>query len=241
MKDVRVLDSSTRNLFLISDVHANAPALRAVLDEIPRDALILCAGDIVGYYMNPNEVCVMLRDRGVLCVLGNHDDYVVSGQALAPERDAKYMTSWTRAELSTENFQWLKSLPAEIEFRLPPSGDERQPGRLRLVHGSIFSMEDRLYPDTPLGQFVDENSDVIVGGHTHHPMARHSGSTLFVNPGSVGQPRNWKPGAAFAVLNTLDKSVEFKWVPYDIAHYVSKLKEAGFPTDMVEVLMRQRH
>lgn len=240
MKDVRVLDKSTRSLFLISDVHANAPALRAVLDEIPRDALILCAGDIVGYYMNPNEVCVMLRDRGVLCVQGNHDDYVVSGQALAPERDAKYMTSWTRAELSTENLQWLKSLPFEIDFRLPPAGEETQSGLLRLVHGSIFSMEDRIYPDTPLGQFTDETCDIIVGGHTHHPMARHSGKTLFVNPGSVGQPRNWKPGAAYAVLDTLDTSVEFARVPYDIAHYVSELVEAGFPTDMADVLMRQR-
>jgi putative phosphoesterase len=239
MKDVRVLDQSEQRLFLISDVHANAPALRAVLEAIPRDALILCAGDIVGYYMNPNDVCVMLRDRGVLCIQGNHDDYVVSGQALTPDRDAKYMTSWTRAELSAENFQWLKSLPLEIEFRLPPLGDETQSARLRLVHGSIFSMEDRLYPDTPLDEFTDENCDIIVGGHTHHPMARHSGKTLFVNPGSVGQPRNWKPGAAFAVLNTLDNSVEFKSVTYEIAHYVSHLKEAGFPTEMADVLTRE--
>ena len=101
-------------------------------------------------------------------------------------------------------------------------------------------MEDRIYPDTPLGQFTDENCDIIVGGHTHHPMARHSGKTLFLNPGSVGQPRNWKPGAAYAVLDTLDTSVEFARVPYDIAHYVSELIEAGFPTDMAEVLMRER-
>jgi predicted phosphodiesterase len=100
-------------------------------------------------------------------------------------------------------------------------------------------MEDRIYPDTPLGQFTDENCDIIVGGHTHHPMARHSGKTLFVNPGSVGQPRNWKPGAAFAVLNTLDNSVEFNIVSYDIAHYVSHLKEAGFPRDMADVLTRE--
>ena len=235
-----VLDPWPEDLYLISDIHANAPALRSVLSAIPDDAVILCAGDIVDYYKDPNEVCDLLRERGVLCIQGNHDEYVLSGVDLPPDRDRKYMTSWTRTELTEENRAWLASLPTSLDVLAGGRYESPVSPVVRVFHGSMTSNEDRLYPDTDLSPFEDATCRLLVGGHTHHPMVRESGNNVFINPGSVGQPRDWKPGAAFAILHSPDATVTFERASYDIAGYVSDLVAAGFPEDTARVLLRQR-
>lgn len=232
------ISSDISELYLLSDIHSNAPALQAVLSVIPDDALVLCAGDIVDYYMNPNEVCELLRARGVVCIQGNHDEYVLSGREMAAEKDAKYRTEWTRNELSSENVDWLNKLPHSVEFTWENPDVPSEHLAIKLVHGSIFSNEDRLYPDTDLVPFRDGHSDIIIGGHTHHPMARECEQTLFVNPGSVGQPRDRIPGAAYARLSLRDKSVQFERRMYDLTHYIQLLNDSGFPSETVAMLSR---
>ena len=96
---------------LLSDIHGNLPALRAVLNDMPSVELLICSGDIVGYYADPDEVCSLLKERGVLSIRGNHDAYVIGELHPCPDKSEAYRTAWTRLHLSQESIHWLKSLP----------------------------------------------------------------------------------------------------------------------------------
>src|SRR3954471_8748642 len=101
---------------LISDIHANLAALEAVLDDLPPVDRIVCCGDLVGYYDQPNEVCALLRDRGIDCIRGNHDAYVIGALTPKAENRASYRTDWTRDVLTSTHRQWLEGLGTGMEI-----------------------------------------------------------------------------------------------------------------------------
>lgn len=232
------LDSDVTEIYVISDIHSNVKALSSVLQQIRKDALIFCTGDIVGYYNKPNEVCEMLQRRGVHCIRGNHDDYVLSHSKLPHNADLKYKTSWTSRELTSENTSWLRDLPDRLDLLW--NSPELPSGKVEItfVHGSIFSNEDRLYPDTDLSPYIFENSDVFIGGHTHHPMSRTYGNKLFMNPGSVGQPRDRIPGASFAKLSRHLLHFELQRCLFDVAELQKDLQAEGFPQETIDMLVK---
>jgi putative phosphoesterase len=217
-------------LGVISDVHGNAPALAAVLRAMePVDAL-LCLGDAVGYYPFSSCVCRTLRSRCTIVLAGNHDRYVTAPPP-APNALLQASLDMVRATLSEVERGWLAALPeawaAEVDGV-----------RLMAMHGSPWdALEEYVYPDHPrLDRFASLPADVVFLGHTHRPMRVNTGNVLVVNPGSVGQPRDGCPDAAWAVLDTATQKVELHRVAYNAAVVVRRLPRwYGGPADLSRI------
>jgi len=219
---------------LIADIHANLPALQAVIGAMDKVDRLLCAGDLVGYYAEPNEVCDCIRRMDVTCVRGNHDAYVTGALIPNDERRPIYRTDWTRNVLTAANLRWLNSL--SIEHRLSINGTT-----IILRHASPWDEETYLYPDSERIKEIQLSPDeVLVVGHSHYPMIKQSGEGLVINPGSVGQPRDYTPGAAFAILDLTTKAVVHYRVAYDIAAYQERLSKLGWDEKTRSILSRRR-
>lgn len=221
-------------LALIADIHANLPALEAVLAQMPPVDHLICVGDFVGYYNEPNKVCERLRALSPIAVRGNHDAYVIGALEPDPSKRAAYRTDWTKEQLSPDNMTYLRALPTEQ--RLAFEGKS-----IMVRHASPWDEETYLYPDSPrLSEIELEEGAVLVLGHTHRPMVHRAGKGLIVNPGSVGQPRDWNPLASFAILDVPSLQVEIRRVAYDVSGLQRQLRGAHWDAGAVSILSRSK-
>jgi putative phosphoesterase len=206
-------------LGLLSDIHGNRVALSAVLDDMPPVDRLVCAGDVVGYNPWPAECVAAVRERGVPTVLGNHDRAVAQGTAFRFNSMAAAGVEYANERLDQDAVEWLRTLP-----------DERTvaDGRVKLVHGHPDDPDRYTYPDQ-FGPEMLDDEDVLVLGHTHVQAHRSYDEGVVVNPGSLGQPRDGDPRAAYAVLDLDDLSVEERRVEYDVETVVEAVVEAGLP------------
>ena len=188
---------------VLSDIHGNYPALEAVLSELG-DLPIYCAGDLVGYGTQPNEVIEALWKKNAVCIMGNHDYAVVNGHDYPENSLIEESWKWTRSVLKKPNMTYLKHMKTEF--------DE---DNLLMVHGSPKDPLNEYLYDLDL-QFDDQiqefGEDILIFGHTHIPVNREYKSKLFLNPGSVGQPRDHNPDASYVILDIETKEVLFKRV-----------------------------
>jgi putative phosphoesterase len=213
---------------VISDIHANLEALSAVLSEMEGlDAY--CLGDLVDYGANPNEVVDEVRKRGVVCILGNHDQAAITGDASRMNPMAALSSEWTARNLTSESLTYLKKLPMDL-------GREFERTKARFFHGS---------PDDPLWEYVDPSTHrMIFGhylarlgvgllglGHTHVPYVWKDRRGIVFNPGSVGQPRDGDRRASYTLLTAEEGDVDVKVrrVEYDHESAASKIRAAGLP------------
>lgn len=238
---------------VVSDVHGNLHALRAVLEAAGSFDELWNLGDAVGYGANPNEVIETLRARATVHVRGNHDR-ACSGLSDTHSFNpvAAGAAAWTQANLTEENLAWLKAMP---KGPVPASDGAT------CAHGSplhedqyILSMRDAW---TPLQRMP---TALTFFGHTHvqgafaqqgaeweevQPLYDADGmfrlslspeARYLVNPGSVGQPRDRDPRAAFAIYDSEESSVLFHRVGYDIAGAQGAIRAAGLPERLAERL-----
>ena len=239
---------------VLSDLHANATALDAVLDAAKgRWDLSVCLGDVVGYGPDPNEVTARLRELGTQTIRGNHDK-AVTGLMVTDDFNpvAKAAVDWTRAQLKPENLSWLTALP---QGPLATDG-------IVLVHGALQDEDEYVFtPAQALDGLLDSTAEVTFFGHTHHqggfsyqdsqlevlqirPRAGESFAALrielprryLLNPGSIGQPRDGDPRAGFAIVDLDHHIVEFWRVPYDIAAVQQRMRLARLPEPLVQRL-----
>jgi predicted phosphodiesterase len=209
---------------LISDIHANLPALEAVLDDMPPVDDIICVGDIVGYNPWPAECVERVKRVADLTVQGNHDRNVATPQRYAHNEMARAGLELANDELTDEQRGWLANLSPRAEF----AG-----GTYRLAHSHPDSdklgsyVQPRQFPN--MRPYLDAN-DGIVLGHTHIQHKAVIDGRLIVNPGSVGQPRDGDKRAAYAVLDTAADEVELRRVEYDTNRVISRVEECELPT-----------
>lgn len=204
---------------VISDVHANLVALDAVLDDIEDAAPVVCAGDVVGYNPWPAACIERLRERSVPTISGNHDRMLTSGRNFGGNPMAQAGIRYARDACNENQLSWLETLPVErIEFD----------GRLKLVHGHPDAPDRYTYPED-FGPDLLGDEDVLVLGHTHVQGAEAYEEGLVVNPGSVGQPRDRDPRAAYAVVDLESLDVDLRRVEYDIDRVVEEIQEVGLP------------
>lgn len=200
----------------ISDIHGNYEALKAVLGELDRLDIteVYCAGDIVGYYSQINECCHELRQRGIPSVMGNHDWYMAGGGFCQRSKSVNDCLLYQRGVIQPENLEWLKTLPVRIEI-----------GRVQMVHGGWADPIDEYLK--PSQEYFDRvQGEIFVSGHTHVQTLQHFGSKTYCNPGSVGQPRDGDPRAAFAIFD--GKDFELRRVAYDMQKVFDLMEAAGF-------------
>jgi len=204
---------------VISDLHANRPALEAVLDDLPDVDAIVCAGDVVGYNPWPAECVEAMVERDVQTVMGNHDRMVVTGGNFHGNRMASAGVSYAREHLDDGQRSWLAGLP-----------DERRllDGRVTVVHGHPDDPNRYTYPET-FGPHMLDDEDVLVMGHTHVQAHEVYDEGIVMNPGSVGQPRDGDPRAAYALLDLDRMAVEERRVEYDVEAVRDAIEAAGLP------------
>lgn len=233
-------------LTVLGDIHANLPALEAVLRDIDARGLtnLYCLGDLVGYGTFPNEVVEIIRARNIPTLMGNYDQGVGHdsddcGCAYkTPQARAlgERSIAWTNAHTSAENKAFLRALPAQIPLTL---GDLR----VMLVHGSPRRVNEYLYADRPDASFerlLDlVESDVLVCGHTHLPYHKVLPSGRHViNVGSVGKPKDGDPRTGYVVLRAegRDLAVEFVRVAYDIERAAQAIEATAMPDEFAAML-----
>jgi len=232
---------------VLSDIHSNLVALDAVLDHAGSVDAIWQLGDVVGYGPEPDAVVARLVERHATGVRGNHDAAAIGGREIDWfNADARAAAEWTRDTISTDTRSWLAALPERATV------DD-----ITLVHGS---------PRDPLREYVtdrltaSENLDILdtrhgLHGHTHVPVAWvaapdrvvlvHAQDDLrlelephrtLLNPGSVGQPRDGDPRAAYLVLDLDARMVSWHRVGYDVGAVQSAIRAAGLPGRLADRL-----
>ena len=220
----------------IADIHGNSIGLAAVLVDLDQQEIdhILVAGDLVGYYPYVNEVFELLRERNVTCVLGNHDCYLLGKLPVSEERWQAYNLGYVDHMIRDDHRAWLAGLPTERRIELEGL-------RWCLCHGSPWAVEEYIYPDyDAFERFASVEADVVVMGHTHIPLVRQVEHVLLVNPGSCGQPRDYNPLAAYALVDTETRNAEIRRVAYDVDAVCRRVVTEGFDQELIEVLRRTR-
>jgi putative phosphoesterase len=240
-------DDGYERVAVITDVHANLPALEATLDAIRLIDVdgLYCGGDLVGYGPRPNEVCERIEDQQIPTIYGNYDyaiarDLEDCGCAYVTEADRRLgqqSVAWTLEHSSERAKDFMRGLPFDRRFQL---GDQR----VRLVHGSPRKVNEYLFENKPARTFEriasGADCDVLVFGHTHQPWVREYGGVLFVNCGSVGKPRDGDPRASFALLELNDDErvvASIERVGYDVESTAREVTAAGLPHEYAEMLL----
>lgn len=213
---------------LLSDVHANLPALEAVHRDMPPVGVIVFAGDAVGYNPMAAECVKRLRDVADVTVQGNHDRTIEFPDRYRTNQMAHAGLKHARDVLSEDQIQWLLNLPQSTTFA---------DGRYLLVHSHPENIGQYVYPeDFPRLRPYLEDYDGVVLGHTHIQHSATIDDRLIVNPGSVGQPRDGDPRAAYAVLDTEANTVDLRRVHYDIDRVYHEIVVEGLPSESGERL-----
>lgn len=213
---------------VLSDVHANIHALRAVLEDLDKERVerVLVAGDIIGYYYWPSEVVeVLMGDGRFHCISGNHEHIlrqVMNDEDAAMHYRRKYGSGYDvcMAQLSDLQINWLLSLPEEISVNINGL-------QFHIGHGALGSSDEYLYPDAPLDKILSNYStaEYTIFGHTHYPFLHSHAGQHLLNPGSVGQPRDMGGLASYVVINSENRVVRFKRKPFDTAVVMQAARE----------------
>lgn len=238
----------------ISDIHANLPALEAVLAATEEAAVdeIWCLGDVIGYGAEPDECADLIRERCALCLVGNHDLAVLGVLDIAAFSEAAAAAvAWTRENVAEPTLAMLRDLE--------PAGEREG---IALFHASP---RDAIWEYVLSAEQADACLDVLparIGliGHSHvslyfvRPTAEEQGEEIrgaqssddtlldldagqwLINPGSVGQPRDGDPRAAWLELDTEEQTARFHRVRYDIERAAASISSAGLPRRLADRL-----
>ncbi|MBI3881509.1 MAG: metallophosphoesterase family protein [Verrucomicrobia bacterium] len=232
---------------IIGDIHSNLEAFQVVLEDSRQQGCThyACVGDVVGYGADPKACLDLVRSMGMPCVKGNHDEYCSGERELEGfNPHAAEAVEWTKAHLTEEDRKWLR----ELKYM-------RLVANFSIVHATLDGPQTWGYVADKLAaaaSFTYQNTPVCFFGHTHLPLAfiRDSvvrggtyskfriegGRKYFINCGSVGQPRDGNPKAAYVVYDVDTGSVELRRLDYDIAAAQAKIRAAGLPERLADRL-----
>ena len=206
----------------ISDIHANFEALSSMKDDLSKADLVVCLGDLVGYYCQVNEVIDYIRSINCICVLGNHDHFLLEGYHPDALPAVKFGIDYARTVITSDNHEWLSKLPLVWGGFIG--------GRSLLIsHGSPWRpLDDYLYQDKPALNSLDTfQYDLIAFGQTHRSLLRFDRRPYLLNPGSVGQSRDIKAKACAVFLDT--ETLNFTKIErsYNVEHVLDMAVENG--------------
>jgi putative phosphoesterase len=238
---------------VISDIHGNCVALDAVLKDLQQVDVdrVVCLGDAVQGGAQPAEVIARLRDLACPVVLGNADDWLLTGtdsgaENIPDERRLRMdaVRSWQLTQLTPDDVTFMQTFQPTVHI---PLDEERS---LLCYHGSPQSFDHVILPQTPdeeVRQFLNpQEGTIYTGGHTHMQFLRHFGRTFHFNPGSVGvayrhdQPDDHfrlDPWAEYALLSSRSGklSLEFRRVPFDVQSLTSVYNTSGRPFSEIAI------
>lgn len=202
---------------IISDIHGNFPALKAVLHDIDlrECSQILCLGDIAGYYCLINECIEELKKRNVINIMGNHDYYLVNNIKCPRSISANICLDYQRKIITQENLNWLSQSVKIFESDV-----------ISARHGGWNDCLDEYIKTFDFELVKDSNKKVFLSGHTHIQTLQCKYDIKYSNPGSVGQPRDGNNKAAYAILN--NNTINLIRLDYDIDSICNEMKDRNF-------------
>jgi len=234
---------------ILSDIHANLPALEAVLLDAPPYDEVWCLGDLVGYGPNPNECIERVQELPHISLAGNHDWAVLGKLDLSSfNLDARIANMWAQTELTPEAREYLSELPVQMER-----------DGICIVHASPREpvWEYVLDVDVAYSNFAYFPTAICLLGHSHIPLVftldeqrRRCEATIpplfeplpigsrrmILNPGSVGQPRDGDPRASYAILDTDNATWELRRVTYPVEIVQERMRARGLPQRLISRL-----
>ncbi len=230
---------------VISDIHSNLVALEPVLEKINDESVdaIIVAGDHVGYYTQINETLEKLEKTSYVSIMGNHDFAAVETCPLTRARlnpFAQVAIEYTRLHISSKSHAWLVKLPLRAILKYEDL-------KILMVHG---------HPEKPFEYLIGYNeertlemirdvlekidTDILITGHTHIPRVVSNKNKYYINPGSVGQPRDRDNRASFAIMDLDKKEFQIHRIDYDIDQVKRLVQEALLPKELWERLYEGR-
>ena len=230
---------------VIADIHGNMTAFDAVLADIATQGIgserIVCLGDAIQGGPQPAEVVAALRELRCPVVMGNADDWLLTGVSSDGEPDTEQLTAiraWSLTQLSDDDRAFIATFQPTVEM---------EPGsamRMLCFHGSPASFDEIILPETPEGELRrmlgGHGAALLTGGHTHLQQLRRLDDTLFFNPGSVGRAFNRNqppdvdrayPWAEYALITSDERGlgITFRQVPFDIERHIAVIRSSGMP------------
>jgi len=234
-----------RPFAVFSDVHGNLPGLEAILADIDARgvAQTVCLGDLVGYGPSPNEVALLVRERGIPTLMGNYDqgigfetgDCGCAYKTDEQRAEGAVSLEWTQRAVTAEVKAYLRTLEDRFVLQTPS-------GELLAVHGSPRRINEYLFEDRPTSAMERMAREypypAILFGHTHLPYARHVGDTTFVNVGSAGRPKDGDWRVCYAIVDPMVAPddpgfVEFVRVPYDYERLLADVAATPLITSFI--------
>jgi len=251
------LEHSPLKVALIGDVHANLPALEAVLHVVEEEdcGMVLDTGDVVGYGPFPNEVLQRSRESRCFGVRGNYDRWIsrfgethriglhesAKADRLRERNPVKHASlRWTFETLTELNMAYITGLPKRREIEIDGA-------LVVLLHGSIVSGNEGLRSTTPAARLrrlaTLSPATVFVSGHSHDPFIRMANGKCFINPGSVGRPGDgdYRPSFAIAEITADGVSGDIRRVDYDIDAVLKQIRAQGLPPRIAEMFRLALH
>jgi len=240
---------------ILSDIHSNLEALEAVLRTlfITGYDRILFLGDLLGYGGSPNECVDLAREYSFTGLLGNHDRAILNRRKLETFNEyARIAVQWTCAVLTDVNREFIKNMPVSMHL-----------DQILMVHGALTAADDYIMGPCDMAENLEllksqhPESRILFFGHTHikcffsdkapvnkttvgKPIQLEDDAIYFINPGSVGQPRDGSPLASFGIYDSTACSYEQYTIPYDLKKAQKKILEAGLPAFLADRLSRGR-
>ncbi len=239
----------------ISDVHANLPALEAVLEEIGKEPDIEATyhpGDLVGFAPWPNETVDLLVDQAIAGVAGNYDSTVATdyphcgclNDNSRQEELSRLSYEWTRANVTAPTRAYLRSLPFRLDLR--PFGGHVPGPTIVLLHGAApantlywTGSRSDAFCRRMAAAIGARRGDVVCIGHTHIPWYREVDGIHIVNAGSVGRPKDGDWRAGYVILDVTEEriAVEFRRTDYDLDHAVRAIHLSELPDEFADYLV----
>ena len=203
---------------IISDIHGNYPALMSVLEELDKIGCnnIVSLGDVCGYYCMVNECIEELRKRNIKNIMGNHDYYVVNNEKCGRSYTANLCLDYQREVITADNLEWLAQSVDNIIL-----------DNIWMVHGGFKDFLDEYIEDFGFLN-CHSNIKIYVSGHTHVQKKVSGKFGIYVNPGSVGQPRDHLATAGYAVIYD-EEHIVLGRTEYEIDRIYDEMLKAGFP------------
>lgn len=217
---------------IISDIHSNFFYFKKVILEIEKLNIdkIYCLGDMIGYYDEPNKVIELAMNKNIICIKGNHEKYLLGEIDYNNKNKDIYRIENQRRILSKQNLNFLKDLPDFVE-------EEISNKKFYLTHSLPSDTTSYIRSIHDLDNINLKNYDYYCFGHTHIPLISFHYGMCILNPGSIGQPRDYTQNPSFIIINIEKQRCELYKIDIEISSYIARLKKLNYPESLIKILI----
>ena len=223
-------------IIFISDIHSNSNYLDVVKKYIESEKAdkIFFLGDAIGYYDDPNYVLNWLKEIDANCIKGNHEKYFLNELKYNENYEDIYRIKDARKNITEINKEFMCSWKDKLDLVI----DEK---KFIMVHGDSNSSETYVYGVESIDKDIISQYDYYVHGHTHIPYIKYHKGCCIINPGSIGQPRDYTKQSSYVVMDTVNLEITIKKIDVNVEYYCDYLKKKFYDDKVINILERENN